>query len=142
MSNEKTFANFHELGGVLHSVKNTESKGKKKNFYIREFFLEVKNTFDGQTYTETPKFILKKDKVSLIDSFEKGDPIVVHFRVSGRFWESPDKGMINFTELVAFKITRMADGVVNDMQADNKVVANTSAFEELPAEEENQGLPF
>ena len=111
--------NFHKLQGVLHKIDNTITKKTAKgDFYTREFILEVRNEYEGKTFTELPKFHLKQDKVGMIDYHEVGDTVMVHFRVTGRKWVSKEKEEVYFTELAAYKIEPISSGAKDDGKVD------------------------
>lgn len=81
-----------EIVGRLHKKFETESK--TATFQAREFVIEV----DGN-YPQFVKFQLTQDKCSLIDKYNEGDSIRVHFDLRGREWQGK-----YFTNLNAWRI--------------------------------------
>lgn len=82
-----------EIAGKLHKKFDTEQK--TSNFEAREFVIEIQ---DGN-YSQYIKFQLVQDRCALIDNYEEGDQIKVHFNLRGREWN--DK---YFTNLNAWRI--------------------------------------
>ena len=82
-----------QIEGKLHKKFDTEQK--TPTFQAREFILEVE---DGQ-YPQVIKFQLTQDKCALIDGYEEGAVLTVHFDLRGREWN--DK---YFTNLNAWRI--------------------------------------
>lgn len=81
-----------EVNGRLHKKYDTESK--TDSFQAREFVIEV----DGN-YPQFVKFQLVQDRCSLVDKYEEGDMIKVHFDLRGREWNGK-----YFTNLNAWRI--------------------------------------
>ncbi len=77
----------------LHKKFETESKSA--TFQAREF---VVSTLDG-SYVQYVKFQLVQDKCELIDGYEEGQEMKVHFDLRGREWQGK-----YFTNLQAWKI--------------------------------------
>ncbi len=90
-----------EIEGKLHRKFDTENK--TATFQAREFVIEV----NSNNYMQYIKFQLTQDRCQLVDSFEVGTMINVHFDLRGREWN--DK---YFTNLNAWKIERAKDDVV------------------------------
>lgn len=81
-----------EVKGKLHKIFPTEQKSA--SFSAREFVIEL----PGQ-YTNFIKFQLTQDRCSLIESYNEGDEINVHFDLRGREWQGK-----YFTNLNAWRI--------------------------------------
>jgi len=88
-----------QIDGALHKVFDTEQKSDR--FRAREFVIEVQ---DGQ-YPQMVKFQLTQDKCELIDGYNEGDTITVHFDLRGREWQGR-----YFTNLNAWRIENAGDG--------------------------------
>lgn len=86
-----------EVQGKVYKVFPTESK--TASFQAREFVIEL----DGQ-YTQYIKFQLTQDRCGLIDNYNAGDQINVHFDLRGREWQ--DKF---FTNLNAWRVEKVSD---------------------------------
>ena len=82
-----------QVDGKLHKVFNTEQKTEK--FRAREFVIEI---VDGN-YPEMIKFQLTQDKCEMIDDYNEGDQITVHFNLRGREWNDR-----YFTNLDAWRL--------------------------------------
>ena len=82
-----------QVAGKLHKVFETEQKTEK--FRAREFVIEV---VDGN-YPQMIKFQLTQDKCEMIDDYNDGDEINVHFNLRGREWNDRF-----FTNLDAWRV--------------------------------------
>jgi hypothetical protein len=82
-----------EIEGKLHKKFDTEQK--TQTFQAREFVIE---TVDGN-YTQYVKFQLTQDRCQLIDQYQEGDNIKVHFDLRGREWQGK-----YFTNLNAWRL--------------------------------------
>lgn len=82
-----------DVEGTLHKKFDTEQK--TDSFKAREFVLEVAS---GQ-YPQMVKFQLTQDKCDLLDPFNEGDDLSVHFDLRGREWNGK-----YFTNLNAWRI--------------------------------------
>ena len=87
-----------EIVGKLHKKFDTENK--TASFQAREFVIEV----DG-TYPQFVKFQLVQDRCSLVDNYNEGDSLRVHFDLRGREWQGK-----YFTNLNAWRIEAGAEG--------------------------------
>ena len=81
-----------EIVGKLH--KKFETENKTATFQAREFVIEV----DG-TYPQFVKFQLTQDRCALVDKYNEGESIRVHFDLRGREWQGK-----YFTNLNAWRI--------------------------------------
>jgi single-strand DNA-binding protein len=70
-----------DITGKLYRILPTESKSEK--FQTREFVLEI---MDGN-YPQLIKFQLVQDRCALIDAYQEGEEIKVHFDLRGREWQ-------------------------------------------------------
>lgn len=116
----------YELKGKLHKVFPTESK--TDTFQAREFVVETQ-----ENYPQLIKFQLTQDKCSLIDSYNEGEEINVHFDLRGREWNEK-----YFTNLQAWKLDKVS--------ADDSEAAEASSSD-MPVdgfsiEEDDNDLPF
>jgi len=83
-----------EVLGKLHKKFDTESK--TDTFQAREFVIEVEGN-----YPQLIKFQLVQDRCSLIDDYEEGDMMNVHFDLRGREWNGK-----YFTNLNAWRVEK------------------------------------
>jgi uncharacterized protein DUF3127 len=124
----------YELTGKL--TEKFEAIQRTEKFKVREFIVEEVRQAGSNTFTNVIKFQLSNDKCSLIDNFEKGTEIKVHFNISGRSWEKEGK-VSYFTNLEAWKIEQV--GAPSGLTTEN--------LPEIPADMEtpplgNDDLPF
>lgn len=84
-----------EVTGKLHKKFDTENK--TETFQAREFVIIVE---DGN-YPQHVKFQLVQDRCALVDEYNEGDDIKVHFDLRGREWQGR-----YFTNLNAWRIER------------------------------------
>ena len=102
-----------------------------------EFYLDCK-TFDqntGQEYPNKLKFQLLADKIALIDSFQKGERIIVHFNIKGREYIKQDETKGHIQSLNVWKI----EAAVNHSSTNN----NQGTNQQLSViNEDDDDLPF
>jgi len=70
-------------------------------FQKREFVIEFA---ENPQYPEFVKFELIQDRVSLIDSFEPGQSLKVHFNLKGRKWTDRQGEVKYFNSLQAWRV--------------------------------------
>ena len=121
-----------EIEGLLHKKFDTEAK--TESFQAREFVI----TTDGN-YPQFIKFQLTQDKCSVIDKYNEGEKVKVHFDLRGREWQGK-----YFTNLNAWRVDSVA-GVADDFPDFNETPP--SGFDEFdeasPAGEPDlDDLPF
>lgn len=100
-----------EVEGKLHRKFDTEQK--TDSFRAREFVLEI----EGQ-YPQMVKFQLTQDRCDLIDAYDEGSQLMVHFDLRGREWN--DK---YFTNLNAWRVEAAQDGASAPPAAQKKAGA-------------------
>lgn len=123
-----------EVEGKLHKKFDTENK--TSSFQAREFVIEVA---DGN-YPQLVKFQLVQDRCTLIDPFEEGEPIKVHFDLRGREWSGK-----YFTNLNAWRLEKVvvAAGAGNPQPPLEEDGAFPSAVDEPSTTmEADDDLPF
>ncbi|TAK33360.1 MAG: DUF3127 domain-containing protein, partial [Saprospiraceae bacterium] len=76
-------------------LKKYDTESKTQSFQAREFVIEIE---DGN-YPQFIKFQLTQDRCALLDSYEEGQPIKVHFDLRGREWQGK-----YFTNLNAWRL--------------------------------------
>lgn len=81
-----------EVEGKLHKIYETEQK--TDSFQAREFVIETEGN-----YPQFVKFQLVQDRCALLDPFEEGQMIKVHFDLRGREWNGK-----YFTNLNAWRL--------------------------------------
>lgn len=97
-----------EVQGVIHSIGDTQSFGQN-GFTKREFVIKVTGEGENPTYPNYLALELLKDKCDLMDQYQLGQEIIVHFNLSGRLWAAQGKPEKCFTSLQAWRI-ESADG--------------------------------
>lgn len=85
-----------EVEGKLHKKFDTENK--TDSFQAREFVIEV----TSGNYPQYIKFQLTQDRCALVDDYEEGKPIKVHFDLRGREWNGK-----YFTNLNAWRLEKV-----------------------------------
>ncbi len=119
-----------EVEGKLHKKYDTENK--TDSFQAREFVIEI----DSGNYPQFIKFQLVQDRCALLDPFEEGGPIKVHFDLRGREWNGK-----YFTNLNAWRLEQVSAG-----QAGPPPVEEDGSFpsisDEPTTEAADDDLPF
>lgn len=87
-----------EVEGKL--IKKFDTESKTASFQAREFVIEVP---DGN-YPQMVKFQLVQDRCNMLDTYEEGEQIKVHFDLRGREWQGK-----YFTNLNAWRIDKASD---------------------------------
>lgn len=86
-----------KLVAKFDTVQRTET------FRTREFVVETTEDINGRTINNYIKFQSVQDRTSLVDRFNIGDTIRVHFNIKGSKWEK--NGNTNYiTNLDAWRI--------------------------------------
>lgn len=127
-----------ELQGTL-IVKN-DTQVISDRFKKREFVIEKKETSpNGFEFVDTIKFQLVQDKVDLIDNFQLGQNINVHFNIKGNKWEKG--GQVNyFVNLDAWKVEEA--GAQSQTVAKNTGSIPPPPPSDVPADDGTDDLPF
>lgn len=86
--------------GSLKVKKETQNVNDR--FKKREFVL----TDNSSQYPQHISFVLTQDRCNLLDTFQVGDNLVVHFNLRGREWTSPQGEVKYFNTLEAWRIER------------------------------------
>jgi len=120
-----------EIEGKL--TKKYETENKSGSFQAREFVIEI----ESGNYPQFVKFQLVQDRCSLIDDYQEGQGIKVHFDLRGREWQGK-----YFTNLNAWRIERPATATANSSMPP----AGNDSFPSASDEPNNMGdvddLPF
>ena len=95
----------YELTGKL--IEKSEIVQRTETFKTREFVVETNEDINGRTITNYVKFQTVQDRTSILDRFNVGDSVKVHFNIKGSKWEK--NGQINYiTNLDAWRIEQMS----------------------------------
>ncbi|MGL6266292.1 MAG: DUF3127 domain-containing protein [Chitinophagaceae bacterium] len=86
-----------KLVAKFDTVQRTET------FKTREFVIETSEDIKGRMITNYIKFQSVQDRTAIVDRFNIGDQIKVHFNIKGSRWEK--NGQVNYiTNLDAWRI--------------------------------------
>lgn len=90
-----------DVSGKL--VAKFETVQRTETFKTREFVIETNEDINGRTITNYIKFQSVQDRTTIIDRFNIGDQVKVHFNIKGSRWEK--NGQVNYiTNLDAWRI--------------------------------------
>ena len=122
-----------EVEGRLHKKFDTENK--TDTFQAREFVIEINNG----NYPQFIKFQLTQDRCPMVDPYNEGEQIKVHFDLRGREWNGR-----YFTNLNAWRVEKAA---VTQQVAENTPppagdMSFPSATDEPAVQSNNDDLPF
>lgn len=88
-------------------VAKFETVQRTETFRTREFVIETSEDINGRVITNYIKFQSVQDRTSLVDRFNIGDTIKVHFNIKGTRWEK--NGNVNYiTNLDAWRIEQVS----------------------------------
>src|SRR5699024_4823480 len=115
--------------------KKFETEQKTQSFSAREFILET----NDNNYMQLLKFQLTQDRCGLLDAFEEGQQIKVHFDLRGREWNGK-----YFTNLNAWKLEANEPSAAGGFPEEEDFVFTdeppaTDFSQEFPEEDD---LPF
>lgn len=97
-------SNQYQASGEIRAIMDTQQV--TDSFRKREFALEIE---DGR-YPQTVKFQLVQDKTELLDDFEVGQQVRVHFNLRGReFTRKTDGSTDYWTNLECWRIEKADD---------------------------------
>jgi hypothetical protein len=88
-------------------VAKFETVQRTETFRTREFVIETSEDINGRVITNYIKFQSVQDRTSLVDRFNIGDTLKVHFNIKGTRWEK--NGNVNYiTNLDAWRIEQVS----------------------------------
>ena len=102
-----------EVSGQLKMKASTQVVSDK--FSKRDFVLA---TDLSTPYPQFVSFQVTQDKCAVLDGYNVGDEIKVHFNLRGREWDGGDKGIKYFNTLEAWRIEKLASGSIENTQPD------------------------
>ena len=88
-----------EIKGIIKKISKTVQISDR--FRKREFVVEYANNPD---YPQPLQFELVQDRGELLDSFQEGQEVEVHFDLRGREWTNPQGQVKYFNSLQAWKL--------------------------------------
>jgi len=124
-----------EAQGSIHSIGDTTEYGNN-GFTKREFVIMLSGEGENSAYPNYVALELIKDKCALMDTYNIGDEVQVHFNLSGRLWTPAGKPEKCFTSLQAWRIETLGAG--NHEQAppgyDNAPYASSddNGYDDIP----------
>lgn len=134
----------YELTGQLEVKFDTQQVNDR--FKKREFVIRTDEERGDRTFTDYIKFQLLQDRVDLIDAYEPGQNLKVHFDLKGNRWEK--NGNVNyFTNLNAWRIEDAGAGAPSGPGGDFETFPAPSAASDAPSAspssaQEEDDLPF
>lgn len=121
-----------EVEGRLH--KKFETENKTDTFQVRDFVIEI----NSGNYPQFIKFQLTQDRCAIVDPFDEGDQINVHFDLRGREWNEK-----YFTNLNAWRVEKTEKTSSNDKEPTSPAGETSFPSEsDAPEVEANDDLPF
>ena len=130
-----------DVTGTL-KVKGETTKVSEK-FTKREFVI----TDNSSQYPQHISFQLTQDKCNLLDQYQIGSEIKVHFNLRGREWTSPQGELKHFNSLEAWRIENGGNASSAPSNAGSNVntagnTAPESVSETFSANSPADDLPF
>ncbi|NBC06081.1 MAG: DUF3127 domain-containing protein [Bacteroidetes bacterium] len=121
-----------EVEGKLHKKFDTESK--TETFQARDFVVETEGN-----YPQLVKFQLVQDRCALLDPFEEGQMIKVHFDLRGREWNGK-----YFTNLNAWRLEQAGQAQAAPTASATPPASDDTfpSADDEPAAEADDDLPF
>ena len=120
-----------DITGIL-KVKG-EAQQVSEKFRKREFVI----TDNSSQYPQHISFQLTQDKCGLIDQYNVGDELKVHFNLRGREWTSPKNEVKYFNTLEAWRLEGGANQNASVSNSMNETAATFTA-----ASSQDDDLPF
>jgi len=121
-----------EVEGKLH--KKFETEQKTESFQAREFVIEIA---DGN-YPQFIKFQLVQDRCGLLEPYEEGEDIKVHFDLRGREWNGR-----YFTNLNAWRLEKAGpDAAATPAASGGNEEYPFPTADDEPANKPDDDLPF
>lgn len=122
-----------DVSGKL--VAKFDTVQRTETFRTREFVIETNEDINGRIITNYIKFQSVQDRTALVDRFNIGDEVKVHFNIKGSRWEK--NGQVNYiTNLDAWRIESVS------MQGAAKPAAQPSGFSPAAPDAVVDDLPF
>lgn len=122
----------YELTGKL--VAKFDTVQRNETFKTREFVVETTDDINGRVFTNYVKFQCVQDKTNMVDRFNVGDEVKVHFNIKGSRWQKEGReGYI--TNLDAWRIENVRLG-------QNAATSAEPTYTDAPADDNVNDLPF
>ena len=118
-----------KLTAKFDTVQRTET------FRTREFVIETSEDIGGRIINNYIKFQSIQDRTSLVDRFNIGDTVKVHFNIKGTTWEK--NGNVNYiTNLDAWRIEQTS------INQEGPEMPPPPAYNDIPNNAGSDDLPF
>jgi Domain of unknown function (DUF3127) len=122
-----------DVSGKL--VAKFDTVQRTETFRTREFVIETNEDINGRIITNYIKFQSVQDRTALVDRFNIGDEVKVHFNIRGSRWEK--NGQVNYiTNLDAWRMENVS------MQGVAKPAAQPTGFSPAAPDAVVDDLPF
>ena len=121
---------------VKGEVQQVSEKFKKRDFVITDS--------SSSQYPQHVSFQLTQDKVNLIDQYQIGSEIKVHFNLRGREWTSPQGEVKYFNTLEAWRLegASNANSSSNSSSSASSNITASAISEPLSSSSVEDDLPF
>ena len=116
-----------EIKGIIKKISETVQISDR--FRKREFVVEYSNNPD---YPQPIQFEMVQDRCELLDSFQEGQEVEVHFDLRGREWKSPQGQIKYFNSLQAWKLVAEQDEAKSSTKDIQKSGITEPVLEEKP----------
>ncbi len=103
-----------DITGTIKLIRDTKQVSEK--FKLREFVL----TDNNSQYPQHISFQLTQDKTSLLDKFNVGQEIKVHFNVRGKEYTDKDLNVKYFNSLEAWRLEGSTSTATGEKKEDVK----------------------
>lgn len=121
--------------GKLHVKYDTQQVTEK--FKKREFILEIQES----QYPEYIKFQLTQDKCNLLDKYQQGDVLQVHFNLKGKPFQSKTGETVYYTNLDVWRIDSASE-TQKQPTAPNADAPFPTIPADIPIHSDTDDLPF
>ena len=116
-----------EIKGIIKKISETVQISDR--FRKREFVVEYSNNPD---YPQPLQFEMVQDRCELLDSFQEGQEVEVHFDLRGREWTNPQGQVKYFNSLQAWKLVAEQDEAKSSTKDIQKSGITEPVLEEKP----------
>jgi len=123
-----------DITGILKVKSETQQVSEK--FKKREFVI----TDNSSQYPQHISFQLTQDKCSLLDNYNIGDEMKVHFNLRGREWTDPQGKVKYFNSLEAWRIEGGA--AASSSSSSSSAAMNASDVATFTTASQDDDLPF
>lgn len=124
-----------DITGTLKVKTDTQQVSDK--FRKREFVI----TDNSSQYPQHITFQLTQDRCDLLDKYNVGNEIKVHFNLRGREWTSPKGEVKYFNTLEAWRLEALGAGN-NNASNSNTAAVNEAPLETFSQKSQTDDLPF